>query len=413
MNFPFEVTVALRYLKSRRKETFISIISLISLAGITLGVAALIIVLAVMNGFDQDLKEKILGIRAHIRVTGRLDQPLPDYRAISEQIVKVPGVKACGPFVFSQIIVKAKYNSIGVVAWGIDPAVEGGVSDLDRNLLGGRLPDRLKSEKPPVPSGIILGSELARHLDVSEGDPVILIAPIFTKTPAGLVPKMANFKVTGIFRSGMYEYDSTFAYINLSKAQDFFNLGDRVSGINVRVNDTDEARKISSVLRRSLSASVSVRDWIELNRNLFSALRLEKTVMSVILTLIVLVAVFNILSMLIMVTMEKKKDIGILKAMGATSRSIGRIFMLEGVTLGIAGSIIGTVIGITVSLALQKYHFVKLAGDVYYLDALPARLLAGDIAGIVAAAIFLSFISTIYPAWHAAKLDPVEAIRYE
>lgn len=412
----YELFIGLRYLKAKRKQTFISLITFISIAGVMVGVTALIVVLAVMNGFSEDLREKILGVTSHV-VVSRLDGNMANYQQVQAQIEKVQGVVAASPFIYTQVMVSSGQATSGAVLRGIDPETASRVISLPANLRAGSLqelnPQGDRKQRDMLP-GIILGSELGRNLGVARGEPVTVISPIGRLTPLGQVPRSQTFQVVGEFDSGMYEYDSTLAYVSLEKAQSFLGLRDRVTGIEVKVKDIYEADRVARTISKVLGGfPFWTRDWMQMNKNLFSALKLEKIVMFIILTLIILVAAFNIISTLIMVVMEKTRDIAILKSMGATSRSIMRIFMIEGLIIGLAGTFLGLLGGFGLCKLLARYQFVQLPQDVYYISTLPVKINPLDVALIALAAVVISLAATVYPAWQASRLDPAEAIRYE
>ena len=423
MFVPYEIFIGLRYLKAKRKQTFISIITFISIAGVMVGVMALIVVLAVMTGFQEDLRDKILGTNSHIVIT-RYGQGMGDFAKVAEEVDKVPGVVAVTPFIYNQVMLTSERNVSGVVVRGIDPSTEPLVTDISRNLKEGSLsalmPDSGTGSIGGIP-GIIIGRELSRILGVFYGEEINMVSPLGDVTPLGMVPRMKKFRVVGIFDSGMYEYDTSLVYISLGEAQKFFNMGDLVTGLEIRVKDFFKAGDIAAVLRDRLGSGYLVRDWMQMNRNIFSALKLEKTVMFVILFLIVLVASFNIISTLIMVVMEKSKDIAILKSMGATSKSIMRIFLIEGVVIGVVGTVLGGIAGVTLAFNLEgvlgyveeAFGFKILSPDVYYLDRLPAHVRFFDVGVIMVTAVVISLLATIYPAWQASRLDPAEGLRYE
>jgi lipoprotein-releasing system permease protein len=416
----YEWFIGLRYLKAKRKQAFISIITLISIAGVTVGVMALIVVLAVMSGFEKTLKEKILGTQAHLVVLEASQGGMDGYEEVMNKVEEVKGVVSAAPFIVSQVMLSSESNVFGVVLKGIDPDRVGKVTELAANLKAGRLED-LKKEKAGEPPGIILGVELSKHLSVSVNDPIQVISPLGTMTPMGMMPKMKRFRVEGIFYSGMYEFDNTMAYVSVKSAQNFFGMGDRVSGIEVKTNDIYQVKKVGAEIRRKLGFPFWTKDWMEMNRNLFSALRLEKIAMFIILILIVLVAAFNIISTLIMVVMEKNKDIAILKSMGAPPKSILKIFIIEGGVIGVVGTILGTTLGLGAAFNLEKitgfvenlFGFKILSSDVYYIDKLPSQVNPADVAMIVVTAVLISLLATLYPSWRASKLDPAEALRYE
>jgi lipoprotein-releasing system permease protein len=317
-------------------------------------------------------------------------------------------------------MLSSESNVFGVVLKGIDPDREGRVTELAKNLKAGRLDD-LKGAKEIDPPGIILGVELAKHLSVSLNDPIQVISPLGTVTPMGMMPKMKRFRVKGIFYSGMYEFDNTMAYVSLESAQKFFSMGDRVTGIEIKTDDIYGVKEIGREIRRRMGFPFWTKDWMEMNRNLFSALRLEKIAMFIILVLIVLVAAFNIISTLIMVVMEKNKDIAILKSMGASSRSILKIFIIEGGVIGVVGTILGMISGLLIAFNLETitafvenlFGFKILPSDVYYIDKFPSQVNPLDVTLIVLTAILISLLATLYPSWRASRLDPAEALRYE
>jgi lipoprotein-releasing system permease protein len=412
----FELFVSLRYLLAKRRQTFISLITFISIAGVAVGVTALIVVLAVMNGFQDDLRTRILGITSHV-VVGSFNGAFGDYQALMKEVEKEPGVVAATPFIYAQVMVSSGKNVSGAILRGIDPATAAKVINIQENMIRGNLADlrtELSTASGSSPQqGIILGVELSNNLGLRQGEWVTVISPTGRLTPMGQVPKSKLFQVVGIIQSGMYEYDNTLAYISLAAAQQFLGIGDAVSGIELKVDDIYGARQIAESLRSRLGLPYWVRDWMQMNRNLFSALKLEKVVMFIILTLIILVAAFNIVSSLIMLVMEKTRDIAILKAMGATTASIRKIFVMEGFLIGTSGTLLGLLGGFTLCSLLKKYQFIELPRDVYYISTLPVKMEALDVGMIALAAIFISLVATLYPSRQAAKLDPAEALRYE
>jgi lipoprotein-releasing system permease protein len=423
----YEFFVSLRYLRAKRKQVFVSVITFISVAGIFLGVAALIIVLAVMNGFETDLRNKILGINSHI-VLMEYGGPMKQYPQVIKSIENVPGVVAATPFIYSQAMVKSGNSGSGVVLRGLQ--VESAFQVITLGKMKEGKMDFLQADRRPAEQidpglvdlpGIIVGKELAKNLGIFLYGPISIVSPTGMVTPMGMVPRMKRFLVVGIFDSGFYEYDSTLAFVSLKDCQEFLNMGDLVTGVEIRVNDIYKADAIAKAIEQKIGFPYWARHWMEMNKNLFAALRLEKRVMFIILSLIVLVAAFNIITTLIMVVMEKNKDIAILKSMGATATSIMKIFILQGVVIGVIGTLLGALGGITIALNLSKISlFVEnllgikiLPGDVYYLSELPSRINYGDVAIIVAGSLAICFLSTIYPSWRASKLDPAEALRYE
>ena len=408
----YELFIGLRYLKAKRKQTFISIITLISIGGVAIGVMTLIVVIGVMTGFKEDLTGKILGYYSHIVVL-KQNEGLDDYEGIIRKIEKVKGVKSATPFTYTQAMLSSKSGSLGVVLRGVDPKTIGKVINIGSNMKEGSL---LNLEGPSNSAnypGIIIGKELSRNLGIFYGDTVNLISPMGVMTPMGMVPRMKKFKIVGIFESGMYEYDSSFLYISLKNAQDFINMPGVVTGIEVKTDDIYRVKEIASRIVRDLGYSYWTKDWMEMNRNLFAALKLEKITMFVILILIIMVAAFNIVSTLIMVVMEKNKDIAILKSMGATASSIMKIFIIEGLVVGVVGTLLGTIGGYTLGFLLSEYKFIKLPSDVYYISTLPFRIDSVDSILIDISAIGISFLATLYPSWQASRLLPAEALRYE
>ena len=416
----YEWFIGLRYLKAKRKQTFISVITFISVAGVTLGVMALIVVLAVMSGFEKTLKEKILGTQAHLVLLKAGQEGMDHYEEVAKRVEGVKGVVSASPFIFNQVMLSSESNVSGVVLKGIDPDRVGKVTELAHNLKVGSLQNLKKDGEGGLP-GIILGVELAKHLSVSVNDPIQVISPLGTMTPMGMMPKMRRYRVVGIFNSGMYEYDNTMAYVSLESAQKFFGMGFSVTGIEIKTDDIYKVKMIGKEIRQKMGFPFWTKDWMEMNRNLFSALRLEKIAMFIILVLIVLVAGFNIVSMLIMVVMEKNKDIAILKSMGAPPNGILKIFVVEGLVIGVVGTVLGTILGLGAAFNLEKitefvenlFGFKILASDVYYIDKLPSQVNLLDVGLIIITAILISLLATLYPSWRASKLDPAEALRYE
>ncbi|HJV65025.1 MAG TPA: lipoprotein-releasing ABC transporter permease subunit [Geomonas sp.] len=415
---PFELFIGLRYLKAKRKSTFISLITLISVAGVALGVMALIIVLAVMTGFEEDLKDKILGTNAHIVIlntTGAME----DYHGLLDKVQKMDGVVAATPFIYNQVMLSSGKNVSGVVLRGIDVATDAKVTNLHKSMVEGSL-SKLEDPTAKTP-GVVIGKELAKNLGLFVGDTLDVISPMGNITPFGMMPKMRHFKLVGIFNTGMFEYDSTLAYVSLDEAQQFLGLGDVVTGIQLKVRDVYKTGALVQKLNRELGPSYHARDWMQMNRNILFALKTEKSVMFVILTLIVLVAAFGIASTLFMVVMEKTRDIAILKSMGATSRSIMRIFVFEGVIIGVFGTAIGVLSGLLVALNLgpivdfiqRMTGFELFSKDIYYLDHFPSRVIPSDVLLISVTAVLISFVATLYPSWAASRMAPAEALRYE
>jgi lipoprotein-releasing system permease protein len=425
---PYELFISLRYLKAKRKSAFISIITLISTAGVALGVMALIIVLAVMTGFELDLKEKILGTNAHIVVLkngGAID----DYPAVMERLRKYEGVIAATPFIYNQVMLAAGKNVSGVVLRGVDPATDVKVTNLHKAMVSGKLEDllpqpvsmQLKSSPDAVLPGLVIGKELARNLNLFVGDRVNVVSPMGNITPLGMVPKMKGYRIVGIFNTGMFEYDSTLAYVWLKDAQDFLGMGDTVTGVQLKVTDVYGTTELARKINKDLGLSYHARDWMQMNKNILFALKTEKVVMFIILTLIVLVAAFGIASTLFMLVMEKTRDIAILKSMGASGRSIMKIFILEGLIIGFSGTAAGVVSGLLIARNLEGIvglvqrltGFELFSRDIYYLDKFPSHVVTADVVVISLTAIAISFVATLYPSWQASRLLPSEALRYE
>lgn len=415
---PFELFVGLRYLKARRKQAFISLITLISIGGVALGVMALIVVLAVMSGFEHDLRGKILGTNAHLWVLRYGDRGIEEPARQLEVIRGVPHVVAVSPFTYNQVMLSTERGASGAVLRGIDLDSAQEVTALTKNFTEVD-PARLKEPTGGTgwrlaTEGIIIGRAMASNLGVSLGGRVNVISPFGNVlTPFGLAPRVRSFTVAGIFEMGMYEYDSTLAYVTIAAAQQFFRMGSAVTGIEVKVDDLYRAKEVGADIQKRLGFPYFTRDWMQLHRNLFAALKLEKIAMFIILAMIVLVAAFNIVSTLIMKVMDKGAEIGILKSIGATSKSIMSIFMVEGVVIGLVGTLLGTAGGALICKLQETYKIVRLRGDVYLLDALPILMKGTDLVLIASAALVLSFLATLYPSWQAAKLDPIVAIRYE
>jgi len=427
---PYEFFISRRYMRAKRKQVFVSIITFISIFGIFLGVAALIVVLAVMNGFEEDLRSKILGIRSHIEITADMTGTMKNYPVLREKIDKTPGVVASTPFIYTEAMMRSQNGVTGVIIRGMDTESAPKVINLGKIREGNieylnKIPDdvskELSAENRDL-AGIMIGKEMARNMGLFLYDPITIISPSGgIATPMGMVPRMKKFIVVGIYESGFYEYDSKLAFLSLKSCQDFLAMGDAVSGIDIVVRDIYKADVISRTLQNKLGFPYFAQNWMQMNKNLFSALKLEKRVMFIILSLIVLVAAFNIISALIMIVMEKNKDIAILKSMGATSNTIMKIFIYQGLIVGVIGTFFGTIAGLTIALNLQKisllvekiFNFKILPGDVYYLSELPSKVNYGDVVVIVIGTLLICFLSTIYPALRASKLDPAEALRYE
>lgn len=409
----FELYIGRRYLRAKQKQAFVSLITILSIAGVTVGVMALIVVIAVMTGFDADLKARILGGQSQVMLM-RHGGEVKDYRMVMAKVEKTKGVEAATPFIVTQAMLRSKSGAAGVVIRGIDPATAGRVmKTLEQVTLPDLSSQEANQQALPREPGIVLGKELARNLGVIEGDRIYLISAHGMLSPIGHLPAMKQFRVTGFFQSGMYEYDQTFAFIHINDAQKMLRIGDSVTGIDIRVSDIYAARNIAEKIISELGFPYWARDWMQMNQNLFRALKMERWVMAIILILIVLVAAFNIASSLIMLVMGKTRDIAILKAMGATNKSIRKIFVFNGMVIGAIGTFLGLCLGLLLCTLLKHYDIYELTGDIYYFTTtLPVKVELLWVLGIVAAAMAICFLATLYPARQAAKLDPVEAIRY-
>ncbi len=423
----YEFFISLRYLRAKRKQVFVSIITFISIAGISLGVAALIIVLGVMNGFEAELRTKILGVNSHILLTkfnGGIDQ----YEQVQNEISGIKGVVATTPVILSQVILKKNESIMAPLLRAISAENASKVINVGR-LLEGRLEylseknrgNLSLDERLQSMPGIVIGKELAKNFRLALFDTVDIVLPTGIATPMGMMPRIKKFIVVGVFESGFYEFDSSLIYTSLKDAQAFLNMDNMVTGIEIKVDNIYKARAIGNLIEERLGMSFWARDWMQMNKNLFSALKLEKRVMFIILTLIVLVAAFNIISSLIMIVMEKSKDIAILKSMGATANHIMRIFVYQGLIIGVVGTAVGCAAGLAVALNLEQvslfiekiFGFKILPSDVYYLSALPSQVNYADVLLIIGATLFISFVATIYPSRKASRIDPAESLRYE
>ncbi len=412
MKFPYEIFISLRYLKTKKRYGTVSLNTFISVAGVVIGVATSIITLAVMTGFQGYFRDKILSAMPHIVVMEFTGTGVKDQQALQDKIEKVPHVLATTPFIYGQSMLTAQDRMQGVVVRGIDPKAEPTVTDLAKNMTSGTLSD-LETGRGKLP-GIIIGEDLARKLGVSVGDTITMVNPLGGEESAmGIIPKMKKFVIVGLFDAGMYDYNTTFVYIAIPAAQKFFEMPGRISGIQVRIDDVYQAGAISSAIQKAVGYPYITRNWMEQNKNFFSALLLEKIGMSLILFVIIIVASFNIIGTLTMIVMEKSREIAILKSMGASSRSIVKIFMFAGLAIGMVGTALGVIIGYSAVTVLTKTDVITLPKDVYQVSHLPLSISGFDILFISLTALGISFLATLYPAWQAAKQDPVEVLRYE
>ncbi len=413
---PYEIAVGLRYTRARRgsgRNSFISFIALMSMAGIALGVAALIVVLSVMNGFQQELRNRILSVASHIEIRGL--PVLADDAGVAKAALENPHVRAAAPYVLGQAMLSAGEVNRGAIVRGIDPKREAEVADFGKSMRAGSL-DALR----PGEFGIVLGAELARALGVRMGDPVVVIVPQGTVTPAGTLPRLKSFKVVGVFEVGMYEFDSGLALIALDDAKRLYRL-DGVSGVRLKLDDLFAAPEVARELAATLKVDAEIRDWTRSHANFFRAVAIEKRVMFIILTLIIAVAAFNIVSAQVMTVTDKQADIAILRTIGASPASIMTIFIVQGALIGMIGTLIGVIGGILLALnvgvvvpAIERvFHVQFLDKSVYYISDLPSDLQRGDVVTIAVIALALALVATIYPAWRAARVNPAEALRYE
>jgi len=411
----YELLVGLRYTRAKRRNRFIGINSLVSMIGIFVGVWALIVVLSVMNGFQKEVRTRILGVASHVQITS-IDNRLPDWRSIAALAAQHPRVRATAPFVQGQAMLAAGQAVRGALVRGILPEEEGKVADLGRNMRSGSLADLRPGE-----FGVILGADLARGLGVLPGDKVVLVAPQGLVTPAGVIPRLKQFTVAGTFEVGMVDADAGLALVHLRDAQTLYQLGDAVSGVRLRLDDLFAARSVARELMARLPQNVFASDWTRSHANFFRAVEIEKRMMFIILTLIILVAAINIISTLVVAVTDKQADIAILRTLGAAPGSVMQIFIVQGMVIGIVGTLIGAGLGIVTALnidvivpAIENALSIKfLSKDVYLIPELPSDLQAGDVGSIVLMALGLSLFATLYPSWRAARLNPAEALRYE
>jgi lipoprotein-releasing system permease protein len=412
---PYELFIGLRYTRAKRRNHFISFISLISMAGIALGVAALIVVLSVMSGFQDELRSRILGVAAHVQISGP-NNVLADWPRVVKEASRHPKVEASAPYVMGQGMLAFDQAVQGSIIRGILPAQEDTVAEIGQHMKAGKLTDLRGGE-----FGIVLGSELARALNVVYGDKVVLITPQGQVTPAGMMPRLKQFRVVGIFEVGMFEYDNGLALIHLEDAQKLYRLEDKVSGVRLKLNDLYEAPRVARDLTHMLTMDAYISDWTRQHANFFRAVQIEKNVMFIILMLIVAVAAFNIVSTLVMVVTDKQSDIAILRTLGASPASVMKIFIVQGALIGVVGTLIGVVGGVLLALnidvvvpAIERAFGIQfLAKDIYYISELPSKLVWSDVGTIAVVSLVLSLLATLYPSWRASRVNPAEALRYE
>ncbi len=411
----YELFVGLRFTRAERRNHFISFISLTSMLGIALGVAALIVVLSVMNGFQKEVRARILGVASHVQITG-LDNQLGDWQAVAKEAAGHPQVAAAAPFVNGQGMLTFGAQVRGVLVRGVEPQLEEKVADIGSHMVAGKL-----EALAPGQFNIVLGSELARALGAAVGDKLTLIVPQGLVTPAGILPRLKQFTVAGIFEVGMFEYDSGLALIELDDAQKLYGTGDRVSGVRLKLHDLFQSREVTRDLIARLRADVYVSDWTRSHANYFRAVQIEKRMMSIILSLIVAVAAFNIVSTLVMAVTDKQSDIAILRTLGASPGGIMQIFMVQGALIGVIGTLIGVAGGVALALNIdvvvpwleQLLNVKFLSREVYYITDLPSDPQRSDVVAIALVSLALSFLATIYPSWRASRVNPAEALRYE
>lgn len=414
---PYELFVGMRYTRAKRQNHFISFISLTSMIGIGLGVAALIVVLSVMNGFQEELRARILGVASHVQITGENNQ-LANWQNLSAKVDKAKHVEAVAPFIMAQGMLSNGQAVQGAIVRGVLPSTEVNVSDLSEHMKAGSL-DNLQAGE----FGIVLGVELAQSLGVILGDKVVLLAPQGQFTPTGVVPRIKQFTVVGLFQVGMYEYDAGLALIHIDDAAKLYRMNDKVSGVRLKLDDLFKAPTVTRDLANLLSYSGTyyLTDWTQEHANFFRAVQMEKRVMFIILALIVAVAAFNIVSTLVMAVTDKRADIAIMRTFGASPRSIMLIFMIQGALIGVIGTVVGAVVGVLVAYNISTivpflenlFHVQFLAKDVYYISELPSHLLWSDVITITILSFVLSLLATLYPSWKASKTNPAEALRYE
>lgn len=404
-----ELFLSLRYLKAKRKQAFISIISVISILGVMVGVMSLIVVLSVMNGFRSELMSRSLGIMPHIWVSSN-EGNINNYDKVIESLKSVHGVKDISPSVMKELILQSSYAT-GVILRGVDPERINAIIGIKDMMQSGDI-SSLKSTGEDIPN-VIIGIELAKSLRIGDGDIIKLNSPNGKLTPLGRTPKKQNFRVSGVFSSGLMEYDQRLVFSSFDEAQRLFGMEGKATHLEVKVNNTEQSDISAKKIREILGSGYSVIDWKEFNRSLLGALKLEKTAMFIIQIMIVMVGALNIISVLVMTVLEKAKDIAILRTMGTSKKSIMSIFMIQGLIVGITGTLAGVISGLGICFLISKYIFIEIPSDVYPVSTLPVLVDYADVAVVTIAGFLLSFLTTIYPSWHASRLNPVETLRYE
>lgn len=408
---PFELFIAIRYLLAKRRQAFISLISLISTIGVAVGVMALILALALMTGLQGELRDRLLGATGHVYVWKTAANGIEDYRSDVQKLSAVPGVVGAAPAVDDKALITSETSSQFISVKGIEPGLERSVTDIGSGMLAGRLDSVGTGADTDLPS-ILLGTDLARSLNVNVGDRVRLVSPSGTLTPMGMTPVAKPARVGGIYRLGIYEFDSAYGFVSLEFARRLTGAP-AVEMIQVRVADLYDAPAVAARIEAQLGAAYVAQDWQDLNKSLFSALALEKTAISITIGLIVIVAALNIIASLILLVMEKSRDIAILKTMGTSSQRVMKIFMLQGLVIGFIGTTAGAAGGLLLAWTLDHYQLIQIPADVYQVSHVPFVVLPRDFAIVVAAAILICFLATLYPSRQASRLDPVQALRYE
>jgi lipoprotein-releasing system permease protein len=407
----FEFFVARRYLFSHRKQAFIYVISLMSIIGVALGVAALVVVLGVYNGLTTDMRDKILGANAHGIVLSYIPDAFGKNPGLRDEILRTPGVTGATPFIYTEVMLSSGDGVKGLMLRGVDPRTAPGVLSMLKAIKKGSINGFETGDGTP---GIIIGEELAKHIGLGMGSRVNLLSPSGEKTTAGFQPRIRPFEVAGIFKTGMYEYDSSLAFVTLDAARELLGLDPGfLSGIEITVDDVYRADEITKELTDNIGNPFYARSWMDMNANLFAALKLEKIGMFILLIMVVLIGSFSIVATLVMLVMEKTRDIAVMMSMGATRKMIRRIFMYQGTIIGFVGTMLGYALGLTVGYLLKRYQFIKLPENVYTLDHLPIIITVPDVLIIGGAAMLLCFLSTLYPARQASRLKPADALRYE